>query len=69
MERLIFTNEDLERFKSRGFEIYKSSNGKFYIRPTIAATSGRWEEAIKNAQVLGLELSTKMEVLKFEKTW
>jgi biotin operon repressor len=33
MDRYNFSTEELEHFKSRGFEILKSSNGGYYLIP------------------------------------
>lgn len=69
MESFSFTPKDLEYFKSRGFQVYKRDNGKFYLEPSIIPTSARWEEAMVNARIVGIELSPNMEILSYTKKW
>ena len=69
MNEFNFTPADLEHFMSRGFEVYKSNNGRFYIKPTIINTHTRLEEAIHNAKIAGLEISTNLEVLNYTRKW
>lgn len=67
MEEIRFNSEDLQLFASRGFEVYKNSNGRYEIRPTVIETSARWEEAIKNAKILGLELNQNFEIVSYDR--
>jgi len=65
MQDFKFTKAQLEKFLSRGFEVYKDSNGKYFIKPAIVNTLKRREEAVENAQKCGLVLTTNLEVLYF----
>jgi len=67
MYNIPFNQEDLESFMSRGFEVYKSSNGRYKIKPTVVETSARWEEAVKNAKTLGIELNQNFEIVTYNK--